>query len=160
MKINTFIRAIAAMFSPTANATLAVNAVTFNPPAEGVINLLPTAAHAANVLVKWGADETKYAVCTASTDFPLGIVTSAVASTELTRNQAVYLLGAWRKPELVNCSEAIAITDELYPAASGGVQNKPTASGTHYRIGRPLYPGVSGSPVAAQHCYPQAVVVP
>ena len=157
MKIKRFLLAIAAMFTLPARASLAVNASTALPPAEGVLNLLPTAAHAANVLVKWGADQNTYALCGAG-DKPLGIVTSAVLAGETNRTQAVYLLGSWRKPELVTASEAIAFTDDLYPAANGQVQNTP-ATGTHYQIGRAIAAGASGSTLPVQHCFPTKVIV-
>ena len=157
MKIKRFCLAIAAMFSLPARSSLAVNIATALPPAEGVLNLLPTAAHAANVLVKWGANQNTYDLCGVG-DIPLGIVTSAVLAGETSRTQAVYLLGSWRKPELVTASEAIAFTDFLFPAANGQVQNTP-ASGTHYQIGRAIAAGASGSTFPVQHSFPVKVVV-
>ncbi len=159
MKIKRFFLAIAAMFTLPARASLAVNTVPSTtpltlPPAEGVLNLLPTAAHAANVLVKWGADQNKYDVCGAH-DQPLGIVTSAVLAGETNRTQAVYLLGSWRKPELVTAAEEILFNKDLYAADDGKVQDKPASpSGDYYLVGRALGSAVSGTKLPMQHCFP------
>ena len=138
---------------------LTCNASVVPPPEEGALTLYPTPAHAAGVLVKWGADQDHYAVCGAS-DEPIGIVRSAVLAGDLTaRKQTVYLLGAWKKPENLTCAAAVAFTDHLYTAANGQVQKLPVTTGTYYLVGRPLSAGASGGLVPAQHIYPVSVSV-
>lgn len=157
--IRYYLAALLALFKLSPQPLgFAVNAATNLIPGENVVSLLPTAAHAANVLVKWGADAQHYAVCGAN-DFPIGFVESNVLAGETGRAQAVCLLGSYRRPLAMTCSETIAYTDELYTAAAGAVQNLPVVTGTYYKVGRPLAAGVSGAGVPAQHCYPVAVAV-
>jgi hypothetical protein len=123
----------------------------------GSITKLTDAAVATRYLVgKFGSDVDHIAVCGAS-DEPLGIITDESAGAEEPVNVA--FLGAQSRTLAAVASEAIAITDELYTAANGQVQNLPAAAGTYYKIGKPIRAAGSGEVVEFVPCYPVAVVV-
>jgi hypothetical protein len=109
------------------------------------------------LLGKFGTDVDHVAVCGAS-DMPLGIISDeASAAEELV---AVQFLSATDKTRKCVASEAIAITDELYTAANGKVQNLPAGAGTYYKVGRPLQAAAAdGDVIEFESCYPTAVVV-
>lgn len=110
------------------------------------------------LLVKFGSDVDHIAVNGAN-DRPLGVARDEAAAAEdlLT----VGLLGVASETRRCVASEAIALTDELYTAANGKVQNLPAGAGTYYKVGRPLQAAAAdGDVIEFEPCYPTAVVVP
>jgi hypothetical protein len=109
------------------------------------------------LLVKFGTDVNHIAVNGAN-DKPLGICPDEAAAAE--EDKAVDLLGVAKSTLRCVASEAIAITDELYSAAGGKVQNLPAGAGTYYKVGRPLQAaGADGDVLEFEPCFPVAVVV-
>jgi hypothetical protein len=109
------------------------------------------------LLVKFGTDVAHVAVNTDG-DMPLGICSDEAAAAEDLVN--VELLGVAGQTRLCVASEAITLTDELYTADGGKVQDLPTAAGTYYKIGRPLQAaGADGDVIEFEPCYPVAVTV-
>lgn len=109
------------------------------------------------LLVKFGTDVDHVAVNGAN-DKPLGISTdeSAAAEDLLT----VAFLGAAGETRKCVVSEAIALTDELWTAAGGKVQNVTATAGTYYKVGRPLQVGAAdGDVIEFEPCFPVAIVV-
>ncbi len=162
-----FLLALFAAFLPSLRAavtfeprplSLAVNTGTGFPSAENSVNLLPTAAHAGNVLVKRGAAG-YYDVCGAN-DEPIGLVVSPVLAADLGRKQAVYMLGSWRSQLPVVSGGATTLGGWLYTAANGQVQAEPSAAGTYWRVGRGhLAAGASGIQIPLEHTSPIKLVV-
>lgn len=109
------------------------------------------------LLVKFGSDVEHVAI-NGVNDRPLGICSDeAAAGGELV---AVQFLSATNTTRKAVASEAIALTDELYTAAGGKVQNLPAGAGTYYKIGRPLQTAAAdGDVIAFEPCYPVAVIV-
>ena len=88
---------------------------------------------------------------------PIGTVDNVLAAAE---GGNVLLLGKGSTKKMV-ASEAIAITDEIFTAASGKIQNRPTASGTYYFLGLPLTTAAAdGDIIEVADCVPVKVVVP
>lgn len=115
------------------------------------------AAHSKRyLLVKHGTDENHLAVCGAS-DWPLGVCPDQPAAAE--DPAACAALGATLGTMLMQASEALAITDEVYTAANGEVQNLPAGAGTYYKVGRPYKAVGAAGPVQVIPCYPVKVVV-
>jgi len=111
------------------------------------------------LLVKFGTDEDHLALAGAN-DKPLGICPDSPATAG--DPCSVQLLGLAEDSQLCICSENIAITDELYTAAGGKVQNLPAGAGTYYKVGRPLRANADGDggKIPFEPCFPVAVVVP
>ncbi len=86
-------------------------------------------------LVKIGSDADHIAVCGAG-DRPLGIATDEAEAAE--DNLNVNLLGSSSSTQKAVASEAIAVGDSVFTAASGKVQNEPGGAGTYYLVGRGL----------------------
>lgn len=123
----------------------------------GAITKLSAAAIGTRFLVgKFGADADHVAICGAG-DLPLGIITDEAAGAE--EVVSVAFLGAQSRTLAAVASEAIAITDELYTAANGQVQNLPAVDGTYYKIGQPLTAAGAGEVVEFVPCYPVKVVI-
>jgi hypothetical protein len=140
--------------------SLVINTATSLPDGEHVLHLLPTAAHAANVLVKRGSAG-YYAVCGAN-DQPIGIVTEQVTANDITlgRKQAVYVLGLYKAPLLVTASEALPTpSTHVYTAANGQVQDEPATAGTYWCVGATNDPIGNGLPGAISHWQPLKLVV-
>ncbi len=109
------------------------------------------------LLGKFGSDVDHVAVNGAN-DKPLGIITDEAAAAEDLVNVA--FLGASGGTRKCVASEAIALTDELFTAANGKVQNLPAGAGTYYKVGRPLQTaGADGDILEFEPCFPLAVVV-
>lgn len=128
---------------------------------QGTLSKLADAALTTpHLLAKWGSDGDHIAICGAS-DKPLGSVPDEVATVDLTTLRVpVNLLGLGESTRLGVASEAIALTDDLYTAASGKIQNLPTAAGTYYRIGRPVTTAsADGDVIEYVSCVPVAVTV-
>lgn len=139
-------------------ADCAVNANWSGVPTEHVISLKPDAAHAAGVFVKAGSDDDHYDVCGAG-DIPLGFVEDSSSADEVTAGHAkAVCLPNFRRPVMVTASEAITQSDELYPAASGQVQDKPGSS-THYCCAKPIAAIASGKQGPAYLVYPRKDVI-
>ena len=137
---------------------LVLNAAADFPPSEQTLSLLPTAAHAANVIVTRGAAG-YYAVCGAN-DEPIGIVQSPVAQADLGRPQAVHLLGLYRAPLTVVASEALATSGtRVFTAASGQIQDLPAVAGVYTLVGRNVSPFASGKPGVLEHWQPRTHTV-
>lgn len=129
---------------------------------EGALSKFADAALTARfLLVKFGSDADHIAIAGAN-DKPLGICPDEVATADIAeRKLAVQLLGISKSTMLAVASEAIALTDDLYTAAGGKVQNLPAGAGTYYKIGRPLQTAAAdGDVLEFEPCYPVAVVVP
>ena len=110
------------------------------------------------LLGKFGSDVNHVAVAGAN-DKPLGIIADEASAAE--EPVAVQLLGVAESTRKCVTSEAIALTDELYTAANGKVQNLPAAAGTYYKVGRPLQAAAGADEVIEfEPCFPVAVVVP
>ena len=127
----------------------------------GPISKLADAAIATrHLLVKWGTDGDHIAICGAS-DRPLGTVIDEVATADLASQRlSVDPLGMNEETRLGVASEAIALTDDLYTAAGGKLQNLPTAAGTYYRVGVPLTTAAAdGDLIEYVSCTPVAVTV-
>ena len=99
----------------------------------GPITKLADAAIADRFLLgKKGTDEDHVAVCGAA-DRPFGVIEDEAAAAE--DPVAVQPLGAAGRSVLMVAAEAIAADVEVFTAASGQVQDTPTAAGTYYKVG-------------------------
>lgn len=125
---------------------------------EGSLTKFTDAALASrHLLVKFGSDVDHVAVNGAG-DMPLGTVADDPDAAEAL--VSVDLLAVTGSTRRCVCSEAIALTDELYTAANGKVQNLPAGAGTYYKIGRPLQAGAAdGAVIEFEPCYPVKVTV-
>lgn len=133
-------------------------AINFNEGThKDALSKLTDAAIATRFLfVKFGTDADHIAINGAS-DKPLGLCTDEAAAAE--ERVSVALLGG-TQTRLCVVSEAIALTDELWTAANGKVQNATATAGTYYKVGRPLQIGsADGDVIEFQPCFPVAIVV-
>lgn len=78
-----------------------------------------------------GSASSQVDICGAS-DLPLGVITDEGAIGDLVN---VALPGSASSTVLMVASEAIAIGDSVYTAASGKVQDEPATAGTYYQVG-------------------------
>lgn len=103
---------------------------------EGPITKLADAAIAdRNLLGKFGSDVDHIAVSGAD-ELPLGVIEDEAAAAE--DPVAVAPLGSTGRTVKMVAAEAINYGEEVFTAASGKVQDAPTASGTYYRVGRAI----------------------
>jgi hypothetical protein len=118
---------------------LQCNAITDGIHANGLLgHLLSDAAHTArHLVVRRGSDADHFALGTAAAE-PLGICLDTPAAAEATG--AVALLGVTPGTLRAVGSEAIAIDAEVYCAANGKVQDRPTVAGSYWRIGKAVTP--------------------
>lgn len=86
---------------------------------------------ARHLLWKKGSGDTTVALNGVAT-IPLGTIDNLETATGTI--QAILLLGKGATKKVV-ASEAIAVGDEIFTAANGKVQNRPSGSGTYYFIG-------------------------
>lgn len=97
------------------------------------------------------------ALCGAG-DLPLGPIDNVETSTGM--RQFIPLLGLGDLTRKVVASEAIAVGEWVYTAASGKVQNEPGSATTVYRVGRALTAASNdGDIIEIQPCIPQLVKV-
>lgn len=102
---------------------------------EGATTLTLAAAFTSrHLLAKVGSSADTLEVCAAS-DLPVGTVDDTGESGDRVNLQ---FLGASASSRLVVASESISQGARVYTAASGKVQNEPTAAGTCYLIGTAL----------------------
>ncbi len=127
---------------------------------EGILGLRASNPFTTRWLLgKWGADARHVDICGAG-DLPLGVVGDGGVSSLAEDPINVHVLGATVGSKRAIASEAIALTDELYTAANGKVQNLPVGAGTYYKVGRPLTTAAAdGDLIEFAPCYPVKLVV-
>lgn len=108
------------------------------------------------LLAKRGTDVDHFDICGAS-DQPLGVITDEVAAIEDLAN--IELLGTTPRTLLMVASETMTFDDDVYAAANGTVQDKPTAAGTYWKVGKCITAGVSTGLVEVQTCFPTKVII-
>lgn len=126
---------------------------------EGAITKLADAAITTRfLLVKFGTNVNHIAANDAS-DCPLGVCTDEPTADEAPVNVDLLGCGAWTRK--VVASEAIDYNEDVYTAASGKVQDEPTAAGTYYHIGRAIQSAsADGDVIEIVPTFPTAFVVP
>lgn len=102
---------------------------------DGAITKVTDAAIGRYIVVKEGATVGTTVAISGAGDRPLGVTTNEAAAAADRVPVAPFALSGTK---LLTASEAIAVGDTIYTAASGKVQNEPGAAGTYYRIGRAL----------------------
>lgn len=124
----------------------------------GVTRIADNAISAHHLLLK-ATGNTTCDICGASA-VPLGTAASMGAGfAAAADNVAITLLNKGGTVLMV-ASEAIAITDQVYTAANGKVQNLPAGAGTYYMVGSPVTTaGADGDIIEVQACAPVRVVV-
>lgn len=98
---------------------------------DSVTRTNDAAVTARHLLWKKGAGDTTVALNGAA-NIPLGTIDNIESATGTI--QAILLLGKGATKKVV-ANEAIAVGDEIFTAANGKVQNRPSGSGTYYFIG-------------------------
>jgi len=125
---------------------------------DSITKLADAAQTTRHLLVKIGTDADHIAVCGASND-PLGVCNDEPSAAE--REANVILLGVTHNTVLMVASEAIPAGERVYTAASGKVQDEPSAAGTYYCVGRALTAaGDDGDVIEVEPCFPIGLVVP
>lgn len=113
-----------------------LNALGDGESPNGIITRLADAALTTrHLLVKVGSDGSHFAVCGAG-DLPLGVCRDEPDAAEYPA--ALKVPGCYENTLKVVASEAIAVDDDIYTAASGKVQNEPATAGTYYKIGKAI----------------------
>jgi hypothetical protein len=124
---------------------------------DGKTYLADAAQTSRYLLVKQGTDATHVAACGASDD-PLGIAEDEAAAAE--DPMCVQPLGSTKRTQKMVGAEAIAVGARVFTAASGKVQDLPTAQATYYLVGRALTAcGGDGQEFEVDACFPVATVV-
>ncbi len=109
------------------------------------------------LMVKIGSDADHIAVCGVG-DRPLGLATDEAEAIEDSVN--VNLLSPSANTQKAVASEAIAVGESVFTAASGKVQNEPAAAGTYYLVGRALTAaGADGEVIEIEPQAPTRTVV-
>ncbi|MBN1671203.1 MAG: DUF2190 family protein [Kiritimatiellae bacterium] len=110
-----------------------------------------------HLLVKFGTDANHIAACGAD-EVPIGPCTDEPSAAE--QNVNVAMLGMGDETLLVVASEEVTYGSQVYTAASGKVQDTPTAAGTYYYIGLALNTASGdGELIELQHCVPVKYIV-
>lgn len=118
-----------------------------------------------NAVVKTGSDDRHFALPTAATDIPRGVLLNDEAPAEevgAVRKQ-VAIFGVYRDTLPAVAAGAIAVNAELVPDLTppGRVRALPTAAGTYVVLGRARFNvAAAGDPVSVVHCVPRVVTVP
>lgn len=114
------------------------------------------AVTARHLLWKKGSADTGLAVCGVA-DIPLGTVDNVESETD--KVQELLLLGKGPTKKVV-ASEAITVGEEVFTAASGKVQDRPSGSGTYWFIGIALTAaGADGDIIEINDCAPVKLVI-
>ena len=118
-----------------------------------------------NAVVKTGSDDRHFALLTAATDIPRGVLFNDEVPVEevgAVRKQ-VAIFGLYTDTLPGVASGAIAVNAEVVAdlTTPGYVRALPTTSGTYVVFGRSRFNVVNaGDPVSIVHCVPRVVVVP
>ena len=129
---------------------------------EGVHDSIKTLIAASNIttrylLAKAGADDNHADICGAA-DVPIGFFQDE-GSAEDPLGLAVGLLGHGATKRAVS-SEIIAFGEEVFTAANGKVQNRPTGAGTYWFIGIALSTSTGdGDVIELNDCVPVKLVI-
>ena len=124
---------------------------------DSITKLADAALTDRHLLVKFGSDADHIAVNGASDD-PLGVCNDEPSAAE--REANVIILGVSHNTVLMVASEAITAGERVYTAASGKVQDEPSAAGTYYCVGRALNAAsTDGDEIEVEPCFPIALVV-
>lgn len=140
--------------------TPAINTLPDNVgTSKNVRRYLATAAITTrNLLGKIGADEDHIAALSAASDEPIGVITDEPAAAE--DPTSVELLGVTNRTLPMVASEAIDEGENVYAAAGGKVQDKPTSAGTYWKVGKAATPaGADGDPIEVIPCTPRKLIV-
>lgn len=124
--------------------------------AESTTRTNDAAITARHLLWKKGSADTGVALSGVA-DIPLGTIDNTETATGAI--QAVLLLGRGPTKKMV-ASEAITAGEEVFTAASGKVQDRPSGSGTYYLLGIALTAaGADGDILEVNDCVPQKLVI-
>lgn len=123
---------------------------------DSVTRLTDAAITSRHLLYKVGSDADHIAVGGAA-DLPIGTIDDEADAAE--ENLSVQLLGKGPTKRMV-ASEAISAGEEAYTAASGKVQDLPTAAGTYWRVGTALTAAAAdGDIIEVADCVAQKLVI-
>jgi len=114
------------------------------------------AVTARHLLWKKGSADTGVAL-NGVADIPLGTIDNTETDTGVLQN--ILLLGKGPTKKMV-ASEAITAGEEVFTAANGKVQDRPSGSGTYYFVGVALTAaGADGDVIEVSDCVPQRLVI-
>lgn len=124
--------------------------------ADALTRLTDAAITTRHLLYKAGSDANHIAVAGAA-DLPIGAIADEATAAE--ENLTLLLLGKGPTKRMV-ASEAITAGEEVYAAASGKVQDLPTAAGTYWRVGTALTAAAAdGDVIEVADCVAQKLVI-